>query len=150
MMISLRCMLFRYTQKIMTFLWMEPICKQRTLMTVSFLTVIKMSLCWMMVLARWKIRDRVHSFSKRVSGSIAAFPLFRSLKLPCEPNTKLILHVDNMAAVAFLNKGRANYSSVSIRAHYDLCLKLHVLWKKIILPLNVLIKCNIKMPLYLR
>ena len=64
-----------------------------------------------------------------IEAAFLCFPLFLSLKPP--KDTKLVLHVDNMAAVAFLNKGRANYSSLSIRAHYELCMKLHTLSQNI-------------------
>ena len=69
---------------------------------------------------------RHHSKSIILNEILAAFlsfPLFRVLNLSSD--VKLVLHVDNMAAVAFLNKGRANYASMSIRAHYQLLTKLH-------------------------
>ena len=78
------------------------------------------------------IKHNVHKIMRHHSSSIIlneiltaflSFPLLRSLE--CCSDVKLVLNVDNMAAVAFLNKGRANYASLSIRAHYTLLTQLH-------------------------
>ena len=72
------------------------------------------------------IIEKHHSssiISNEISAAFLSFSLFRRLKNTTD--VKLVLHVDNMAAVSFLNKGRANYATLSIRAHFSLLLKLH-------------------------
>ena len=72
--------------------------------------------------------ERYHSnsiISNEIRAALLSFSLFSRQKT--HNDVKLVLHVANMAAVSFLNKGRANYATMPIRAHFSLLTQLHTI-----------------------
>ena len=61
--------------------------------------------------------------ANEIKGALLGVALFR--RFYDTSLFRLILHVDNMAAVSFFNTGRSNYASLSIRDHFALLYSLH-------------------------
>ena len=76
---------------------------------------------------------RHHSFLSSLTRFSLLFSLFRSLSPASD--VKLIMHVDNMAAVSFLNKGRANYVTLPIRCPLRTALNDAYTFRQHLLPL---------------